>query len=583
MRYLRMLTNALLAGALGASYITVLVLQLNPHVPLLSETTLRWFATLGLFYGVHFAAVFYLLMVARDFFTLETLSPGWASVRVLAWLAAALSAGAATLMWLNVNGFELALGETAHRRMTAGAAATSVSSFVLLGIAVAHYSWGRRGSRVGAALLVIAAFGSLALPLAARGPAHADPPRPLSASTSMHPEPTGRRVVMLLLDGASLDYIWPRAAEGRLPNFSRLLETGATLDLATVRPTGPGPVWASVATGMHPDKTGVRGGATYTAWNASRPMYLLPDYCFSHALVQLGVLRQQPSTSSAWQSRPIWDILSHAGMPVGVVRWPLTYPVPTVDGFVVSDRYHEVIGSLQEIDGGAAYPADIASEIRASFNAAAGSEAEAAVVPAATSGVSTSGPEASSARRDAAYSRIWRDLQSRMQVRFAALRYEGLDTIGHLYIADTQPGAVADGTNQERRRHAQNVDRYYSFIDGEIGTAIASLEPGDLLLVISGFGMQRLHPVKQILGRLMGDRDTTGTHDRAPDGFLLAYGSDVQSGRPPRGSIVDVAPTVLYYLGLPVGRDMDGHARSDIFTRDFTAERPIAFIPSYSR
>jgi len=30
-------------------------------------------------------------------------------------------------------------------------------------------------------------------------------------------------------------------------------------------------------------------------------------------------------------------------------------------------------------------------------------------------------------------------------------------------------------------------------------------------------------------------------------------------------------------------RDMDGYARADIFTRAFTAERPITFIPSHRR
>ena len=68
-----------------------------------------------------------------------------------------------------------------------------------------------------------------------------------------------------------------------------------------------------------------------------------------------------------------------------------------------------------------------------------------------------------------------------------------------------------------------------------------------------------------------------------PDGFLLAYGESVAAGRYQRGSIVDVAPTILYFLGLPVGRDMDGYARADIFTRAFTAERPITFIPSHRR
>jgi hypothetical protein len=95
--------------------------------------------------------------------------------------------------------------------------------------------------------------------------------------------------------------------------------------------------------------------------------------------------------------------------------------------------------------------------------------------------------------------------------------------------------------------------------------------------------MQRVNPVKGLLGRLTGEGDMSGTHERAPDGFLLAYGSAVETGRRQRGAIVDVAPTILYYLGLPVGRDMDGYARSDLFTRAFTAERPIAFIPTHNR
>ena len=60
-------------------------------------------------------------------------------------------------------------------------------------------------------------------------------------------------------------------------------------------------------------------------------------------------------------------------------------------------------------------------------------------------------------------------------------------------------------------------------------------------------------------------------------------GSERFKVRLARGSVVDVTPTILYFLDLPVGRDMDGFARADIFSREFTAERPIAFIPSYDR
>lgn len=579
MRFLRMLTNSLLAGALGAAYLTVLVLQLNPQVPLASLTTWRWFATLGVFYGVHLAVLFYVLMVAREFFSVDTMSPGWASVRILAWLSAAAAAVAATLMWLNVRGFGAVLDEVATRRMTAGAIATTASAIVLLGIAIAHYSSGRRGSRVGAALFVMAAFGSIALPLAARGPAV----EPLIVSRPLTPpgrpaRPPGPRVVMLLLDGASLEYIWTRTAEGRLPNFAKLLESGASMDLATIRPTQPDPVWAAAATGMYPAKNGVRSATSYYARKDDRPIDLLPDHCFSHALVHLGIVREEPNSSAAWRARPLWSILAAGGVPVGVVRWPLTYPVPPVLGFIVSDRFHELLGSMFEFDDRVAYPLDAVPVARTAF-----SEAEDAAGP--RGGVAPASiplaAEASASRRDRLYSRAMRDLRARWDAQFVALRYQGLDTIGHRYLKYAQPRSAAKMTDEERRLHTQVLDRAYAYVDGEVGGALDALAPGDLLLVVSGFGMQPLNVAKQVVGRLLGDPDVSGTHERAPDGFLLAYGTAVERGRHRRGSIVDLAPTVLYFLGFPVGRDMDGYARADLFTSAFTAERPIAFIRSY--
>ena len=93
--------------------------------------------------------------------------------------------------------------------------------------------------------------------------------------------------------------------------------------------------------------------------------------------------------------------------------------------------------------------------------------------------------------------------------------------------------------------------------------------------------MQPVTPLKRALGRVLRDPEVSGTHDGAPDGFLLAYGTTVKPGRKQRGSIVAVTPTILYFLGLPVGRDMDGYARADLFSTAFTASRPIAFIPSH--
>jgi predicted AlkP superfamily phosphohydrolase/phosphomutase len=143
------------------------------------------------------------------------------------------------------------------------------------------------------------------------------------------------------------------------------------------------------------------------------------------------------------------------------------------------------------------------------------------------------------------------------------------------------PRAFGDVSEEERRRHGTVLERQYARIDEEIGSYLATLAPDDVLLVVSGFGMEPVSVVKRLLARALGERDLTGTHERGPDGFLLAYGGHVTSGRLVLGSVVDVTPTLLYFLGLPVGRDMDGYARTDLFERDFTAERPITFIRSY--
>jgi hypothetical protein len=76
------------------------------------------------------------------------------------------------------------------------------------------------------------------------------------------------------------------------------------------------------------------------------------------------------------------------------------------------------------------------------------------------------------------------------------------------------------------------------------------------------------------------DAGLAGEANRS-DGFLLAYGRFVSPGRKTVGAIVDVLPTVLYYLGLPVGRDMDGFARTDLFVATLTTGRPVSFIRSY--
>ena len=167
--------------------------------------------------------------------------------------------------------------------------------------------------------------------------------------------------------------------------------------------------------------------------------------------------------------------------------------------------------------------------------------------------------------------------------RFLAVRFPGIDAVGHFFLRYADPSAFGDVSEDERERYGRVLDQYYGFMDTLVGREMERLGPDGLLLVVSAFGMEPLTPGKRVLEMIAGNPQISGTHERAPDGFVLAFGPPVAAGRPPRASVVDLAPTLLYFLGLPVGRDMDGFARLDWFKPSFTSDKPVTYIPTYGR
>jgi hypothetical protein len=576
-----MLANAIAGGVLGATYLVVLVLQLNPHVPIASMTVVRWFVTLVAFYGLYLSVAVYLILLVREVLASRPLYPAWLSVRLLAWLSAACAAGAAWISWGNLRGFHAVLGESAAERMRQGATATTILAAVLVSVVVLRYSFGRRGTGATAALLVASIGLSVGVPLWVRGPG--DLPVP-AARRHDRPQPASEltpHVRLLLLDGAALNFIRDRVAGGQLPNFGTLLDRGATMFLATLKPTQAETVWAAAATGKYPPKNGVRSAAIYKVRpDDTDPVDLLPDNCFASALAYQGFIREEKLTSASLRARPFWDILADYGLASGIVAWPLTNPAHADRGYIISDYFDDAASSpLRTADQAAGYPTTAVDIARAAFD-----EWQVKTWPEVMPTASPSEPPPDGwkdARWDRAYGAAALQLEQQFAPRLTALRYQALDVFAHPGLRAARPDLFGELNRDSSGRSI--LDRYYTYLDGEIGAAMGALSPGDVLFVVSGFGMEPETIAKRILARVMGWPERSGTHESAPDGFLIAYGSNVARGPLPRGAIVDLAPTVLYAMGLPVGRDMDGFARADLFLRSYTLDHPIAFISTHER
>jgi predicted AlkP superfamily phosphohydrolase/phosphomutase len=132
---------------------------------------------------------------------------------------------------------------------------------------------------------------------------------------------TERQVLIIGLDGGTLDLIEPWAEQGYLPNLATLMKQGSAGPLTSTLQPVTAPAWCSFMTGMNQGKHGL--------------------YDF--------VRRRQSSydievTNASMIAAPtLFDLLSREGHRVVSLNVPFTYPPHPINGIMVSGAFAPVI------------------------------------------------------------------------------------------------------------------------------------------------------------------------------------------------------------------------------------------------
>ncbi len=106
----------------------------------------------------------------------------------------------------------------------------------------------------------------------------------------------------------------------------------------------------------------------------------------------------------------------------------------------------------------------------------------------------------------------------------------------------------------------------------------------DLIVVVRRWGAtpEVLIDGEPFAGAVLQLGRISGTHHRHTAGILIAAGTDLAPGAPVEGiSILDLAPTVLYGLGLPVAEDFAGRPWTELYTADFRRRHPVGRIATW--
>ena len=122
------------------------------------------------------------------------------------------------------------------------------------------------------------------------------------------------KVVVVGLDGGSLDLIKPWIDEGRLPTFKRLMSEGVCGDLAVELPPVTVPNWPSFMTGKNAGKHGL------THW-----------YTRKHVSGQWSVIN-----SYSIREKNVWEIASEHDKRSIVINVPATYPPKKINGIMIT-------------------------------------------------------------------------------------------------------------------------------------------------------------------------------------------------------------------------------------------------------
>jgi predicted AlkP superfamily phosphohydrolase/phosphomutase len=374
------------------------------------------------------------------------------------------------------------------------------------------------------------------------------------------PRPAGR-VFLIGLDGATWDVIDPMLAQGRLPTLAALIAEGSRAELPSLLPSKSPALWTTVATGKGFDAHGIND--------------------FTEVVREDGTKNElvMHMTSNMRKTKALWNIVGGDGRSSAFVGWWVTWPAEEVDGVMVTSHVpleqtggkgKPTKGTLVPDDPtGQTWPPELFERIAAKIRTPESVTWEEArrfmdVAPEEMDRDVVLGFRWAYAA-DETYRAVIRDLLAEnAEHDLWGLYFNGIDVVGHRYWKYVEPQFYPPFPREEIPRFRTVIERYYEYSDAILAGILEHRRPDDSILVLSDHGFHA-----------RGHRD-------GPPGILITAGRHLAKGvEKPAVRLVDIAPTVLTLLGMPVADDMDGRVVEELLTPEWRRARPKDTVPTY--
>lgn len=541
MRLLKVAINSCLSGLFFGLLLTFLFADLNITMKITLPLVLGLSLRLAVVYG---SLVFCLCLLA--FFIIQFFSGRKITIAAISPSFLLLSFSLFNLLFLlffqaNVSYF----ASFFDSRLRPELQAQRIALFCLAGLGMAIFFGFRRHRGRGLFFLSYFILLAISLTFLLVRRAQVSPEQPSARSMPLFGKKVERKITLVGMPGLNFDLLIPLAAEGKLPNFSWLIENGSSGSLKSFTPAEAVALNSSLSTGKFPAKHRQFSLFRYRFLRMKESLAIVPRFMLFKQLARINLLEITPIQASP-VTKDIWQIFEASRILYVRKNGPSSVEVPVQPSPRAEKLWSEILdSSIRPSD-------EYLTRVKGAFF------------------------------RDCAQEEKATEEKIALQPYVYYLQLDGLNTVLTYLYKFRFPEQFGSLDQDQIDRYGPVIDRYYDFYDEIIGKCLTGLKEDELLVVFSPHGIEPLPLWKRAIERLLGNPMVSAHHEFAPDGVVFFYGKNVARSKNLEGMrIVDLAPTFLYYLGLPVGRDMDGIARTDVFERNFIADNPVIYISSY--
>ncbi len=373
-----------------------------------------------------------------------------------------------------------------------------------------------------------------------------------------------RKLLVIGFDAADWKMIHPLVDAGLMPTLSKFIDEGCIGNLATLHPSLSPMLWTSIATGKTADKHGVCG--------------------FVEPLADASGVRLVGSATRT--TKAFWNITSQAGLKTHVIGWYASHPAEPINGVCVSDQFIdaaaiETLGAISNPDAhplareGSIHPESLRERL-SGYRVGRREIGAGDLLPfiPKLSEVNPADPRparlASALAACASIHAVATDVLATEPWDVAAVYYDAIDRVGHDFMP-FHPPKLANVTDRDFDLYQNVMSGIYRFHDMLLDTLLQLAGPETTVVLLSDHGFHSDHLRPAVPASTM-EADAAQWHRQF--GIIALRGPGVkQDDRVYGATLLDVAPTLLAILDLPVGDDMDGQVIAQAFERPPTTTR----------